>query len=77
MAKYVVEKDFLDRFDKHRHCRPGESHVPPSEERAEQLLKQGFISVVDVKKGDKKASSKKKENEVKPGDSDGEATAGE
>lgn len=87
MAKYVVEKDFFDRFDNDRHCRPGEPHVPPNEERAEQLLKQGFISVVDKKTDDKpkegkstgarKVPGKKKEDEVKAGDGDGEATAGE
>ncbi|WP_055108959.1 hypothetical protein [Paenibacillus ihumii] len=85
MAKYVVEKDFRDRFNGHRHCRQGEAHVPPNEERAEQLLKQGFISVVEEKRddepkqegraaaGSKKTSSK----QTKPGDENGEAAAGE
>lgn len=41
--KYIVLKDFLDRFDNLRHCKPGEIHVPPNEERAKQLIDGGFI----------------------------------
>ena len=44
--KYEVLKDFLDRYDNGRHCRPGEPHVPPTQERAEQLIREGFIRVV-------------------------------
>lgn len=44
--KYVVLKEFLDRFDNKRHCHPGESHKPPTEERAQQLIDLGFIAAV-------------------------------
>lgn len=77
--KYRVEKDFLDRFDNHRHCKPGEPHDPPSTDRAQQLLEQGFISQVKDElvggEGDKKRPGRKKKD-VKPEvDTDGEATA--
>lgn len=77
--QYVVQKEFLDRFGGMRHCRPGESHNPPSTERARQLLEQGFISEVkDVPAGgesEKKRPGRKKKD-VKPGvDADGEAAA--
>lgn len=45
--KYVVLKDFLDRFDNRRHCKPGEIHFPPNEERAKQLVELGFIAPVE------------------------------
>lgn len=45
--KYVVLKDFLDRFDNRRHCKPGELHDPPNEERAKQLIELGFIKVIE------------------------------
>lgn len=44
--KYVVIKDFLDRFDNRRHCKPGELHVPPNEERAQHLIELGFIAPI-------------------------------
>ncbi|MNW39624.1 hypothetical protein D3C74_167160 [compost metagenome] len=81
---YRVEKDFLDRFDNFRHCKPGEPHIPPNDERAKQLLDQGFISVVEEKLTDDKASTegktsnrarKPKADVVKLGDADGEASA--
>lgn len=76
--KYVVIKDFLDRFDNNRHCRPGEPHEPPSEQRAKQLLDQGFISEVKEDKPEKKPGRKKKDEEVKPeGDPDGKASTDE
>lgn len=69
--KYVVERDFLDRFDDLRHCHPGEPHKPPNKDRAQQLLELGFISEV-------KNDSSKKKNEVKPdGDIDGETPTSE
>lgn len=83
MAKYVVEKDFRDRFEGHRHCRPGEAHVPPNAERAEQLLRQGFISVVDEKTDDKPkqeskaATGTRKTTGKKKDDGDGEASTSE
>lgn len=30
-----------------RHCKPGEFHTPPNEERARQLIEQGFITPVE------------------------------
>lgn len=71
--KYVVEKEFLDRYDNGRHCRPGELHKPPNKERAQQLIELGFISEVEP---DPPAAKKKKD--VKPdGDSDAKTSAGE
>lgn len=48
--KYVVLKDFLDRFDNRRHCKPGEIHIPPNEERAKRLVELGFIRPVEETK---------------------------
>lgn len=53
--KYVVQKEFLDRFDNLRHCKPGEQHVPPNKERAEQLVNLGFITPVADKPKSKAA----------------------
>ncbi|MEC0242770.1 hypothetical protein P4H66_23445 [Paenibacillus dokdonensis] len=69
--KYVVEKDFLDRFDNQRHCRPGDPHKPPNKERAQQLLELGFISEV------KEQHAKKKEAVNPDGDADGKASTSE
>jgi len=44
---YVVIKEFLDRFDNLRHCKVGETHIPPNDERAEQLVEKGYIEFVD------------------------------
>lgn len=44
--KYVVLKEFKDRYDNDRHCHPGEPHTPPNEERANQLIQLGFIKAV-------------------------------
>lgn len=82
MAKYVVEKEFRDRLDGYRHCRPGDPHVPPNEDRAKSLLDQGFISVVaedsHATEGKTSGRTKKpKQEEIKLGDEDGEAPAGE
>ncbi|UED78046.1 hypothetical protein [Brevibacillus sp. DP1.3A] len=41
--KYVVQKEFLDRFEDNRHCKPGEPHEPHNEKRAKQLVDLGFI----------------------------------
>lgn len=49
-VKYIVLKDFRDRFNNMRHCKPGEEHVPPNEERAKQLVDLGFISPVEDRK---------------------------
>lgn len=49
LSNYVVTKAFLDRFDDLKHCKPGDPHTPPNEERAQQLLKQGFIAVAKEK----------------------------
>lgn len=53
--KYIVQKEFLDRFDNLRHCKPGEPHVPPNKERAEQLVSLGFIIAVGEKQKAKSA----------------------
>ncbi|MFW5438747.1 hypothetical protein [Paenibacillus apiarius] len=67
--KYVVLKDFLDRFDNMRHCKPGESHEPPNDERAQQLIKLGFIEIEEPsRKGTEKQKAKNK------GVKDGEKT---
>ncbi|URN94561.1 MAG: hypothetical protein NAG76_22555 [Candidatus Pristimantibacillus lignocellulolyticus] len=44
---YIVIKEFLDRFDNLRHCKVGESHIPPNDERADQLVEKGYIEPVD------------------------------
>lgn len=44
--KYIVLRNFYDRFDNMRLCKTGEEHEPPNEERANQLVKQGFIEPV-------------------------------
>lgn len=46
MKTYTVLKDFLDRYDNDRHCKPGEDHSPHDQERADLLLSQGFIGPV-------------------------------
>lgn len=58
--KYVVKKEFLDRFDKFRHCKPGEPHTPPNQERAEQLLTLGYISAVEQSSEKTPASTQNK-----------------
>lgn len=50
MTKYIVTKKFYDRFSNMKLFVPGEIHVPHSEERAKQLLAQGFIAAVDDEK---------------------------
>lgn len=45
--KYIVIKDFLDRFNNKKLCKVGEEHVPPNEERAQLLIDKGFIEAVD------------------------------
>lgn len=55
--KYVVAKEFLDRFDNMRHCKPGDPHVPQTEERAAQLIEQGFIAAVEEQKATRKRKS--------------------
>lgn len=49
----MVEKEFLNRFENMRHCKPGEEHVPHNEERAKLLIKQGFISKIKSEPEDK------------------------
>lgn len=85
MANYVVEKEFLDRFDNHRHLIPGEPHEPHSEDRANHLMELGFISKVEevpkVEEPKPNSSKKKggtKKDDVKPeGDPDDKAPASE
>lgn len=60
--KYVVTNEFLDRFDNMRHCKLGEPHVPPTEDRAAHLLDLGFIEVVEEQK-DKNEESNQKQSE--------------
>lgn len=62
---YVVVKDFLDRFDNMKHCKPGDPHEPPNEERAKQLMDQGFIAAVEKVQGTKRKMKNKN------GDGDG------
>lgn len=57
--KYVVQNEFLDRFDKMRHCKPGEKHVPATPERAAQLIELGFIAAVEEKKASDDSSKQK------------------
>lgn len=45
--KYVVIRNFIDRFNNRRLCKVGEEHVPPNEERAQLLIDKGFIEAVD------------------------------
>lgn len=66
--KYVVAKEFLDRFDNMKHCKPGDPHVPPSEERAAQLIEQGFIVAVE----EQKTTKKRKPDVSTEGDGHGE-----
>jgi len=70
-VKYVVLKDFTDRFDGGRYCRPGEPHTPPNKERADQLIQLGFIKAVP----EAQAPSSEKESEDKP-KADDEVTDG-
>lgn len=49
--KYVVIKNFFDRFNNRKFCSVGEDHVPPNDERAQLLLDKGFIKVVDGEGG--------------------------
>lgn len=65
--KYVVTNEFLDRFDKMRHCKPGETHVPATPSRAAQLIELGFIAVVEEQK-ESNDSSKQKDNRRKKAD---------
>lgn len=44
--KYIVLKNFYDRFDNMKLCKIGDGHEPPNEERANQLVKGGFIKPV-------------------------------
>lgn len=44
--KYIVLRNFYDRFDNMKLCQTGDEHKPPNEERAIQLVKQGFIEPV-------------------------------
>lgn len=70
--KYVVLKDFLDRFDNKRHCKPGEPHVPPNEERAKQLVDLGFIAVVEEQaKSDQAPPEKPPKGKKQKGDGNG------
>ncbi|CAM5794843.1 hypothetical protein [Brevibacillus borstelensis] len=70
--KYVVLKDFLDRFDNLRHCKPGEPHVPPNDERAKQLIAQGFIAAVEE---EPQRTQRGRKNEVKEKDARDDAEA--
>lgn len=79
--EYVVLREFLDRFDNMRHCRPGEQHSPPNEERAKQLLEQGFIAVVEEEgtgpkgsEAEKPRKGKRQKAAVNDGDHDGGQT---
>ncbi|MBS4191748.1 hypothetical protein KHA94_16280 [Bacillus sp. FJAT-49705] len=45
--KYIVLKDFYDRFDNMKINQEKHEHTPPNEERANQLIKLGFIKVVE------------------------------
>lgn len=56
--KYVVLKDFYDRFDNKRLNKVGDEHTSPNDERANQLIELGFIEQVEEKK---KSTKKKKE----------------
>lgn len=60
--KYVVLKDFYDRYDSDRLCRPGEPHTPPNEDRAKQLIDLGFIKAVpeEPTPGDKEQQGEEK-----------------
>lgn len=71
-TKYVVKKDFLDRYDNLRHCRPGEIHTPPNEQRAQQLLDQGFIALVK----EPQETSKDPKNSKGAKEGDGEVPGG-
>jgi len=42
-VKYVVLKRFKDRFSKMKIFDVGDEHTPPNKERAEQLVKLGYI----------------------------------
>jgi hypothetical protein len=53
MTKYIVTKKFYDRYANMKLFVPGEIHVPHSEERAKQLLAQGFIAVAPEPENDK------------------------
>lgn len=44
---YVVLKKFYDRFDNMKLNKEGDEHFPPSDERALQLISQGFITAVE------------------------------
>lgn len=79
--KYIVLKDFLDRFDNKRHCKPGEDHHPPTEERAQQLVELGFIAPVSEPQESnpvpepEKPKGRGRKKDV--GGADGSATEGE
>lgn len=65
-VKYVVKKEFLDRFDGMRHCKPGEAHVPPSEERAKQLVELGYIVAYPEQENETRKPEKSSTKVTKP-----------
>lgn len=70
----MVEKEFLDRFENMRHCKPGEEHVPHNEERAKLLIEQGFISEIKSEPEDKVEDDPKAPKQRKAGGKEQEAS---
>lgn len=62
--KYVVLKDFYDRFDNMKLNQVGDEHNPPNKERANQLIKLGFIKQEEEEK--KKPKKKKADTDEQP-----------
>jgi len=87
MTKYIVTKKFYDRYANMKLFVPGDTHEPHSEERAQQLLTQGFIAAVNDEKAEatlpkqekpKETKGRGKKDELKPkGGDDGAETDGQ
>jgi hypothetical protein len=65
MTKYIVTKKFYDRFSNMKLFVPGDIHEPHSEERAKQLLAQGFIAAVTNEESEEETPKSEKSKEQK------------